>query len=229
MSLSMQYLTVLAMGLSGAVLGAVYDVYRTILTEWRYLRFLSAILDFVYWIFALGLVLWSLQWANHGDVRLYVFLLLGIGLVLYRLLLRKLVVGSTVRMVLAITYFCRMLYRLFLLVVVGPLVWLGGALLALAQAIDRLAQVLETAILWPFGPLLRTIEWTGALLYRRTIQPLLDPVVKPVKKAVEQHLILPIQKFMGKIRQGWKGFLKKVANWLVDSEEDDDPKHPPKR
>lgn len=226
MSLSMQYLTVLAMGLSGAVLGAVYDVYRTILKEWRYLRFLSAILDFAFWVFALGLVLWALQWANNGDVRLYIFLLLGIGLVLYRLLLRDFVVGSTVRMVLAITYFVKMLYRLFLVVVVGPVLWLWAAMFGLFRAVDRLAAVLEDVILWPFKPLLNLIEWTGRLLYRWTVEPLIEPVVRPAKKYVEQRVILPIRKFWGKIRLQWRGFLKNVANWLVDSDEDDENDKP---
>ena len=147
MSLVTQYLTVLAMSVSGAVLGAVYDVYRTILAEWKYLRFLSSILDFVYWIFALLMVLWAIQWANNGDVRIYIFAIMAIGLGLYRLLLRKVVVGSTVGMVLAITYTCKTLWRIFMLVVIAPLLWLWRMFLGLLRLINRLAEMLEAAIL----------------------------------------------------------------------------------
>jgi spore cortex biosynthesis protein YabQ len=222
MGLVTQYLTVLAMSVSGAVLGAVYDVYRTILAEWKYLRFLSSILDFVYWIFGLLLVLWALQWANHGDVRIYTILLMVIGYSLYRLLLRKIVVGSTVGMVLAITYVCKVIWRVFMLVFVTPLLWVWSLFLAILRMINRLAEMLEAAILWPFTPLLRTIAWFGRTLYRWTIEPLIEPVVKPIRRQIEK-LVLPVRKFVGNIRAQWKGFLKKVANWLVNSDEDDDP------
>ncbi|ARU60996.1 spore cortex biosynthesis protein YabQ [Tumebacillus avium] len=229
MSLQMQYLTILAMSLSGAVLGAVYDVYRTILQEWKYLRWLGPVLDFAFWVFALLLVLWALHGANHADVRLYVFLLLGIGLVLYRLLLRKLVVGSTVRMVLAITYFMKMLYRFFLLTVIGPLVWLWTALVGFWRIIDRLAQSIERMILWPFQPLLRMVSWLGRTLYGWTVQPLIEPVLKPLRKKVNTWLA-PVRKFSGQARRKWKGFLRAVANWLVDKDEDEnDTTKPPKR
>jgi spore cortex biosynthesis protein YabQ len=219
----MQYLTVFAMSASGAALGAVYDIYRTILAEWKYLRFLSSILDFVYWVFALLLVLWSLYSANNGDVRFYVFLLLGIGLVLYRLLLRKIVVGSTVRMVLAITYAFQVLYRLFWLLVITPLLGCLRLTLALARLIDRLAAMLERVILWPFGPLLSVIEWLGRNLYRWTIVPLIDPVLRPVKR----HVIDPVRQFFVRAERKWKGFLRSVANWLINSDDEDDEK--PKR
>lgn len=223
MSLWTQYLTVFAMSASGAALGAVYDIYRTILAEWKYLRFLSSILDFVYWVFALLLVLWSLHWANNGDVRFYVFLLLGIGLVIYRLLFRKIVVGSTVRMVLAITYALRLLYRLFWMLVITPLIGLWRLTLALARFIDRLAAMLERVILWPFGPLLAIFEWLGRTLYQWTIVPLIEPVLRPAKR----HVLDPVRQFFIRAERKWRGFLRRVANWLVNSDDEDEEK--PKR
>jgi spore cortex biosynthesis protein YabQ len=223
LSLYTQYLTVLAMSVSGAVLGAVYDVYRTILAEWRYLRWMSSILDFAYWIFALGLVLWALEWANDGDVRFYVFVIMAIGLALYRLLLRKLVVGSTVRMVLAITFLVKTMYRLFLMLVVTPLLWLWSLLLALLRLVDRMAAIFERIILWPFRPLLRALEWIMRKLYQLAIEPLIEPVMKPFRK----HVLFPVRKFFHDVKEKWKGFLRRVANWLVDADEDDPDK--PKR
>ncbi|MFD2170685.1 spore cortex biosynthesis protein YabQ [Tumebacillus lipolyticus] len=210
MNQQMQYLAILSMSLSGAVLGAVYDVYRTILSEWKYLRFLGPVLDFLFWVFALLLVLVALHEVNHGDVRVYVFVLLGIGLVLYRLLLRKLVVGSTVRIVLAITFSVKMIYRLFMMLVVTPLLWIGSLLLALWRLIDRLAAGLERLILWPFQPLLRVCSWLLHKLYRLAIEPLVGPVVRPV------------QKFVQRVKSRWKGFLRAVAKWLVGKDQDDD-------
>jgi spore cortex biosynthesis protein YabQ len=220
-NLTMQYLTVLAMSASGAVLGAVYDVYRTILKEWKYLRWMGSILDFAFWIFALLLVLWSLHWANNGDMRLYVFLLMLIGFVLYRLLFSKIVIGSTVRIVLAITYTLQMLYRLFLLTVITPLLWLWSLVLAIVRMVDRLASVLERVILWPFKPLLNTVAWTLTKLYQWTIEPLIEPVVKPIRRQIDR-LIQPVHNFIKQSRQKWKGFLRRVAKWLVDSDEDDE-------
>ncbi|MBL0389118.1 hypothetical protein JJB07_21215 [Tumebacillus sp. ITR2] len=210
MSLWTQYLTVFAMSTSGAVLGAAYDVYRTVLKEWKYLRFLGPILDFAFWIFALLLVLWAIHWANDGDVRLYVFLVMLIGFGLYRLLLRKLVVGSTVGVIKTITYILQVIGRFLFLTVITPLLWLWSLVLAVVRGIDRLASMLEKVILWPFGPLLTLLEWSGRTLYKWTVQPLIEPVFKPIQKLIERG------------RRKWKGFLKAVANWLVDKEEDDD-------
>lgn len=220
MTLTMQYLTVFAMSVSGAVLGAVYDVYRTILKEWKYLRWMGSILDFSYWIFALLWVLWSLHWANHVDMRLYIFLIMAIGLGLYRLLLRKAVVGSTVGMVMAVTWFLQAVWRIFLLTVVGPLLWLWRLLLALLRLIDRVARGIESILLWPFKPLLNTLEWLGRVLYRWTVQPLIEPVIKPVKKQIDAWM-RPVRKFASQTKAKWKGFLRRVANWLTDSDSDE--------
>ena len=209
MSLWTQYLTVFAMSASGAVLGAVYDVYRTILAEWKYLRFLGPILDFAFWIFALLLVLYSIHWANDGEVRLYVFLVMLIGFGLYRLLLQKIVVGSTVGVVKTITYLMQVIGRFLFLTVITPLLWLWSLFLALVRGIDRLAKVLEKVILWPFGPLLTSIEWLGGKLYEWTILPLVKPVFQPVKK------------YIARVKQKWRGILRSVANWLVDQDDED--------
>lgn len=210
MSLWTQYMTVFAMSASGASLGAVYDVYRTILAEWKYLRFLGPLLDFAFWIFALLLVLWSIHWANNGDVRLYVFVVMLLGLGLYRLLLRKIVVGSTVGVIRTITYLLKLIGRFLFLTVITPLLWLWALVKLLLRGLDRIARLLEKVILWPFSPLLRAVEWVGGKLYQWTIQPLVEPVFKP------------IQKFVERVKRKWRGFLRSVANWLVDHKDEDD-------
>jgi spore cortex biosynthesis protein YabQ len=204
-SLQTQYLTLIAMSLSGAVLGAVYDVYRVVLKHWRFLRFLGPVLDFVFWLFALILVFWALMWANNGDIRLYVFVLLLMGLFIYRLLFRKIVVSGTISVILGIKALVLFLYRLFLLLVVRPLFLLGRFMLALLGVLDRVARMVETVILWPFQPLLRWLHkgCTWALA--------------------------PLEKRVAKYRKDFakaKGFLASLSKWFFNQKDDKEPKDP---
>jgi spore cortex biosynthesis protein YabQ len=204
-SLMTQYLTLIAMSISGAILGAVYDVYRVVLKQWRFLRFFNPVFDLMFWIFALVLVFWALMWANNGDVRLYVFVILLLGLLVYRLLFRKIVVSGTVGVILGMKALGLLIYRMFLLLVVQPLLLLGRLLLALLRALDRVAQVIETVILWPFRPILRLLH-KGL---KRVFVPIEEPLVR-------------YWKHMNNV----KGFLVSLSNWFFNRKDDEEPKDP---
>ena len=89
MSLEAQYLTMVTMSISGALMGALYDMYQVLLKEWKFLRRFGAIFDFLYWIIASALVFSMLLFANYGDLRFYIFVILLLGYGIYRLLFQK--------------------------------------------------------------------------------------------------------------------------------------------
>lgn len=227
-TLEAQYMTLLAMSINGALLGAVYDMYRVVLRHWKFLRWAGPIFDFAFWILGIFVVFWSLMWANHGDLRIYVFLVMLIGYGLYRIFLRRIVVGSTVGIIMGIRYICLTVYRLFLLVIVGPLKRIGLALLALLRALDRLLRVLERAILWPFSPLAKVLLWSGRLLFK-VLKTIARPVVKPLKPCLRPFEKLAKQKVapvLRRVRQLFKkpkGIWTRLTNWLLNKD-DDNPK-----
>ncbi len=153
MELQAQYATAILMSGAGAILGAVYDIYRTSLKEWRFLRRFSALFDIAFWLFALIMVFTMLLGANDGDVRLVVFVLLAIGYTVYRLTVHPLVVGSTrmvIRFIQRVLYLC---YRGFLIIVIQPIVFVVKAIAWVFSLIDRGLGATEPVIVWPFQTL----------------------------------------------------------------------------
>ena len=97
MTLEVQFLTMMMMVGCGAVLGACFDTIGVSSREFRLHRALLALLDVAYWAAATVFVFRALLAANHGEVRLFVFIGLAIGVLLYALIIgslyRKLLQG----------------------------------------------------------------------------------------------------------------------------------------
>lgn len=66
--------------LLGVLLGAVFDLYVTLRYIWRPRQLGTILGDAVFWIFITGICFFFLLLFNWGEVRLYVFLALGLGL-----------------------------------------------------------------------------------------------------------------------------------------------------
>lgn len=159
MDLSTQYATALLMTFSGAALGAVYDIYRTSLKEWRFLRAFSPWFDFGFWVFALVLVFTALLGANHGDVRLVVFVLLALGWFAYYKTAHPLVVAGTRFIVRLFLGLLRMVAGVFRIILVLPVLWAVRLLWASARRADCLLAMLEPRVVWPVELLGRFSRW----------------------------------------------------------------------
>ena len=92
MTLSMQWLTMAVMLLSGLGMGTVFDGYRVLSNELRFPRWWLPVLDVIYWMAAALVVFRVLYASNNGEVRAYVFIGLAVGIVIYYLLLSRLVI-----------------------------------------------------------------------------------------------------------------------------------------
>lgn len=191
MELHVQYLTFISMGLSGMILGTVYDMYRVIVRHWRFMKWLVPGLDLFYWIFAFAVVLFGLMWANDGDVRLYIFALLYAGWFVYKMTLQRLVVASTVAIVLFIKAVALAIYRVFDFLVLRPLNILWRLVIAIGKALDRFVRSLVLFLLRPFRPL---YQW-------------LDRKTQPTRTKYERGL--------QKIKQRWQGLWLSVAKWIT--------------
>lgn len=154
MDLTTQYATALLMTFSGAALGAVYDIYRTSLREWRFLRVFSAWFDFGFWVLALVLVFTALLGANHGDVRLVVFVLLALGWLAYYMTAHALVVSGTRFIVRLVLGLLRAAVGVLRTVLVLPALWAFRLLWGFARRAERVLSLLEPRVVWP-------VEWSG--------------------------------------------------------------------
>ncbi|GAA3411738.1 spore cortex biosynthesis protein YabQ [Paenibacillus hodogayensis] len=83
MNLHIQFLTLSVMAGSGAFMGILFDVYRVLSGQLRPPRWLVPLLDIGYWMIATLFVFRALLYSNDGQVRMYVFLGLLLGVWLY--------------------------------------------------------------------------------------------------------------------------------------------------
>ncbi|GMA57114.1 hypothetical protein GCM10025858_16170 [Alicyclobacillus sacchari] len=134
------------MVLCGMAMGATFDFYNTITGASRWLRRLRPLFDLAFWLVAAVVVYVCTYRTISGTFRIWTFLLLVAGYTLYRLLLRRWVVGSAFAILhvmrVVVVIFGRALYMLFGL----PARWAWRLLSGLAKLLYGLGCRLEDAI-----------------------------------------------------------------------------------
>ena len=120
MSLQVQFVTLAMMIASGIGMGATFDGYRVVSNELRIGRLWIPVLDLLYWAAATLMVFRVLASSNEGEVRVYVFLGLMIGVAFYFWLLSGTVVKLARWLVGAVRSLIRLSIRTIDLLLVRP-------------------------------------------------------------------------------------------------------------
>lgn len=167
-----QYATTLLMTGAGAALATVYDIYRSSLTEWPFLRRFAAIFDFGFWVFALIFVFTLLLGVNDGDVRIVVFVLLGIGALIYWKTAHPLVAASTRLIVRSICRVLAIARRVLTILLVTPTIYLLRGMRRLADGTDRALSKVEPVISWPMVQTARGMEVAAHRMREKYLAPL---------------------------------------------------------
>lgn len=153
-------MTLAAMVLSGQVMGVLFDTYRVAAHELRFRRWMLPVLDLAYWVFAVIFVFRMLYITNYGELRLFVFLGLLLGVSIYFTFVSSL----TVLAVKQVFVFIRRMFSLFLklvqFVIIKPItllvrlfVTLGGVLGAIAIFLYKIV----IQLLYPVWMVVRSI------------------------------------------------------------------------
>jgi len=108
----------------GAVLGASFDTIGVTARRFRFGSAVRAVLDVLYWVAATLFVFRVLLMANGGIVRPFVFLGLGIGAVLYMLLIGGWFRKFVDRLLRVLEWLFVRIYRLLRAIVWRPLRWI---------------------------------------------------------------------------------------------------------
>ncbi|MTI95521.1 MAG: spore cortex biosynthesis protein YabQ [Firmicutes bacterium] len=87
MSLLIQGMIFLSMSLTGILLGLWLDFYRVL--HIKSTRWLRPVLDIMFWLVVTAFVIGALFLVNNLELRLYVFISLGLGLAIYLRLFSK--------------------------------------------------------------------------------------------------------------------------------------------
>jgi spore cortex biosynthesis protein YabQ len=165
---------------SGAGLGAVFDVYRVLAGYFRLPRWVYALLDLVYWLLATILVFAVLFHSNEGQVRLFVFLGICIGVWFYLRYFSASVMKLIRWIIRCVEWTIRLVQKLIDLFIVTPILWLYKLFIIIFGFLGALTIFLGKIMLQLLYPL--------QFLYVRLIHPwvLKIPVHPLLKKGIRR-------------------------------------------
>lgn len=179
MSLDVQFLTLFMMVVSGIGMGAAFDGYRVVSNELRIGRLWVPVLDLLYWTAATLIVFRVLIASNEGELRMFVFIGLFIGIAFHFWLLSSTVIRIVQWLVGAVRWFIGTLIRLFNMLIVRPIiglyrlsrVFLGFVLVIsmfLFRIVVQLLRPFWLLLSWLLRPLTRPLwallqRWSAAM------------------------------------------------------------------
>jgi len=182
MNTASQFSTIGAMILCGLAMGTVFDVYRVATHRFHVARWLLPGLDVVYWAAATFAVFNLLLNHNHGEVRMYVFLGLGIGVTGYFGLFSVKVAKVSGWLIERFQQLFKLLWRILDSLAFKPLKWLVRLL---AKVLDIVFIVTAALLLWigklVYKPLAGLFGWLWAKLL--PVRRRLEPIVRAWRKA----------------------------------------------
>ncbi|ACV61176.1 spore cortex biosynthesis protein YabQ [Desulfofarcimen acetoxidans DSM 771] len=108
MPLSEQIYAFLVIVLTGIASGFCYDFYVTLKTSCKFKKIAIGIGDLLFWLTLTALIFSLLIVSNYGEIRLYVFIALGLGLLIYFKILSK----NMINLLYKLFYLIEKLWRL---------------------------------------------------------------------------------------------------------------------
>ncbi|MBD0384557.1 spore cortex biosynthesis protein YabQ [Paenibacillus sedimenti] len=171
MTLNVQFYTIFMMILSGIALGAIFDVFRVLSGKLRLPRWTIPLIDIMFWIVATILVFRLLVYSNEGQLRVFVFLGIGIGICFYFALLSLWVIRLTllvIRIVIAIYRFFRRVVELF---IIKPIIGLYRLTVIILGFLVAVAIFLYKIVLQLLYPVWRLLLWMTRPLHKYFVIP----------------------------------------------------------
>ncbi|MCR8645857.1 spore cortex biosynthesis protein YabQ [Paenibacillus sp. N1-5-1-14] len=159
MTLHVQFTTLFMMFCGGLALGAIYDLFRVLHRELRLPRWSLMVIDTVYWIVATILIFRLLYQSNHGQIRLFVFIGLVIGVILYYFILSRLVVWTIELFIRAVKWLYKLCVRIVEIFIIAPLVGLYRVSVVIWGILCAIAIFLGKIVLQLLYPFWRLFVW----------------------------------------------------------------------
>ncbi|OZM55835.1 spore cortex biosynthesis protein YabQ [Lottiidibacillus patelloidae] len=160
MSLSVQFLTTLAMIAMGVEVGAALDTYKRFIEKQK--SIILFINDFLFWVCQGLLIFLVLLNVNEGELRIFVFLALLCGYAMYQSLFKSIYMRLLERLISITITLYRFLRKLINGLIIKPIIWLLQLVLALCMMIGKVIYTIFLSICKFF---LAIISWILKLLY----------------------------------------------------------------
>ncbi|CAI6084690.1 spore cortex biosynthesis protein YabQ [Cohnella sp. JJ-181] len=191
MNAAVHWSTIGAMILCGLGMGTVFDIYRAAAARLRFRRWLLPLIDLLYWIAATLIVFRILLGVNYGEVRLYVFLGIGIGVTAYFGLFSAQVLRAAGWIFEALRRLGLLIWRTVRALFIVPVLWIVRML---ASLLDAVFVVTAAVLIWIIKLLLRPLGPPGRWLWDRLL-----PVRRQFQRA--RHMF---QRAVERVKEVWR-------------------------
>lgn len=163
MTLTVQFMTIFAMVLSGFYLGIIQETFRRFTVYWRKRIFLTYFLEISFWLTQTVIIFYVLFRVNAGEIRLYVFLACLLGFSVYQVFAKsvyKKLLEIIIRMAAAVYRFFE---RLFHGLIITPISWILKLIMTIILSI---VQLVVAIILFILKLVFTPFKWIGIGIYR---------------------------------------------------------------
>lgn len=183
MTLSTQFLTMLAMIGMGSLFGASLDTHNRFLKRSKRKSWIVFINDIMFWLFQGLSVFYVLFSVNMGELRFYIFIALLCGFAAYQSLFKKIYLKILDRAITITINVYIFFVKAVRMLIVRPLQFLAATVLSLlimtGRGLYSLVKWLLAVLLW----LLKNLLWKPVKMILLLFWKLLP---KKVKKSVEK-------------------------------------------
>ena len=97
--------------LDGAIVGLLFDIFRILRKSFKTPDFITYIEDILFGIISGSILIFSIIMFNNGELRLFIFLGIILGLVLYMLTISKYVIKICVKVLQILTKTCGTIFK----------------------------------------------------------------------------------------------------------------------
>lgn len=162
MTLSVQFITMIAMVLGGFYLGMVKDTYQRFTPYWKDRIIFTYFMEICFWLTQTVLLFYVLFRVNGGELRLYIFAACLLGFAIYQVIaanIYKKVLEQIIRVFTATYHFFERIIKAF---IITPILWTVKLLLLLLLFLIRL---IGTILFFVLKILVLPIKWMLQLVY----------------------------------------------------------------
>ncbi len=109
-NVNQQLFNLLIFSLTGAAIGILFDIFRILRKTFKTPDFVTYVEDILFWILTGAILLFTIFTFNNGEIRIYIFIGLIFGFILYLLTISKYFVKSCVT---ALSFIKKIVYTPF--------------------------------------------------------------------------------------------------------------------
>ncbi|MEC5426068.1 spore cortex biosynthesis protein YabQ [Virgibacillus sp. C22-A2] len=171
MTLSIQFLTMITMVLSGFYLGIIHDTYRRFASYWESKIVFSYLLEICFWLTQTIIIFYVLFRVNGGEIRLYIFAACLLGFAMYQVFAANVYKKLLEFAIGIITKIYRFFERMVQALIISPVKWVIMLLLMIILWIIRfIGSVLLITLKILFTPIIWLLRLTYRLLPKKLQQ-----------------------------------------------------------